>query len=316
MRNGKRISQAGTSQSGVALITALLVVAIVTVIATGMASRQQLDIRRSGNVLDHDQAYMFALGVESWGRSILMQDRRDNSVDNLSEPWATVLPPLIVEGGTVAGHIEDMQGRFNINNLVKDGKPSAIDTQRFERLLKSLGLTPGLSQAVIDWIDSDSDKISANGAEDGEYIARTPPYRTANGMINSISELRLINGFSREAVESLAPFISALPAYTHININTASPEILMTLADDITKTDAEAMIEDRGTEGYTDIQKFITSPTIKSRNLPPDGLGISSNYFIVDAASRFGKGQVRLLSLVHRTMDNKVQTLIRAQGVH
>lgn len=313
----KRIQRSNlTPQSGVALITALLVVAIVTVIATGMASRQQLDIRRSGNVLDHDQAYLFALGVESWGRSILSQDRRDNSVDNLAENWATVLPPLSVEGGNVAGHIEDMQGRFNINNLVKDNKPNAVDMQRFERLLKHLELKPTLSQAVIDWLDSDSERISMDGAEDSEYMVHNPPYRAANGMISSISELRLINGFTKDSIERLSPFISALPAYTNININTASPEVLMTLADGLSATDAEAMTEDRGTRGYTDLQKFLTSPTIKSRNIPADGLGLNSNYFMVDAASRFGKGQVRLLSLIHRTDDNKAKTLVRAQGVY
>ena len=305
------------SQSGVALITALLVVAIVTVIATGMATRQQLDIRRSSNILERDQAYLLALGVESWGKNILIQDRRDNTVDNLSEAWATVLPPLSVEGGIVAGHIEDLQGRFNINNLVnKDGKPSDVDVKRFERLLKALELNPNLSAAVIDWIDSDSANMPGNGAEDGEYMGRTPPYRTANIIMNSASELRLVNGFTKEAVARLEPFISALPAYTHININTARPEILMTLADNLTKTDADAMIEDRGKKGYPGIPTFIASPTIKSRNIPADGLGISSDYFIVDAASRFGKGQVRLLALIQRTADNKAQTLVRAQGVY
>lgn len=305
-----------TSQSGVALITALLVVAIVTVIATGMATRQQLDIRRSANILDRDQAYLLALGVESWGRSILIQDRRENNVDNLSEVWATVLPPLNVEGGEIAGHIEDMQGRFNINNLVKDGKPSPVDVQRFERLLRGLELNPNLSQAVIDWIDSDSETMPGNGAEDGEYLGHNPPYRTANNIISSISELRLVNGFTKEAVARLEPFISALPAYTLINVNTAPPEIFMMLADDLTKTDAEAILEDRGTKGYAEIQAFITSPTLKSRNIPADGLGVSSDYFRVDAASHFGKGQVRLLALIHRTADNKAQTLVRAQGVY
>ena len=316
MRNSNHTSSSDRSQSGVALITALLVVAIVTVIATGMATRQQLDIRRSGNVLEHDQAYMFALGVESWARSILIEDRRDNAIDNLSEIWATVLPPISVEGGNVTGHVEDMQGRFNINNLIKDGKLSPVDVQRFERLLKSLELNSTLSQAVADWIDSDSETISGDGAEDSEYMGHTPPYRAANTVINSVSELRLVKGFTKDAVARLEPFISALPTYTHININTAPPEILMILADDLTKADADAMIEDRGTKGYADIQKFIASPTIKSRNIPVDGLGISSDYFTVDAASNFGKGQVRLLSLIYRTADNKAQTLIRAQGVY
>ncbi len=305
------------SQSGVALITAMLVTAIVVVIAVSMATRQQLDIRRSANVLEGDQAYLFALGVESWALGILAQDRRDNTSDNLGEIWATVLPPLDVEGGKVAGRIEDMQGRYNLNNLVgADGRPSAPDIARFQRLLRALQLDPALAQPLVDWIDPDSEKVSLDGAEDNDYLLRTPPYRAGNAPLSSVSELRLIKGFAAEAVARLTPFVCALPVRTDINVNTAKAEVLMTLADNLSKADADGMVQDRGLKGYPDILKFLDSPMVKSRNIKQEGLKVESSYFLVDAAAQYGRGQARLFSLVSRTADGKTQVVMRGQGAY
>lgn len=305
-----------SSQSGVALITALLVTAIVVVIAVSMASRQQLDIRRSANVLEGDQAYLFALGVESWALAVLAQDGRDNKSDNLGEAWATMLPPIDVEGGKVAGRLEDMQARFNLNSLVNGGTPSRSNMLRFERLLRALQLDPVLAQAVVDWIDPDSERISLDGAEDADYLLRTPPYRAANAPLASVSELRLIKGFTAEAVTRLAPFVAALPTHiVNININTARPEVLMVLADNLSKTDAEGMVRDRGLKGYPNIQQFTDSPMVKSRNIRQEGTSVSSDYFLLDAAAQYGRGQTQLYSLIERiTTDGKVRVVMRGQG--
>ncbi len=311
MRRGTR------SQSGVALITAMLVTAIVVVIAVSMATRQQLDIRRSANVLEGDQAYLFALGVESWALGILAQDGRDNTSDNLGEIWATVLPPLDVEGGKVTGRIEDMQARYNLNNLVgADGRPSAPDMARFQRLLRALQLDSVLAQSLVDWIDPDSEKVSLDGAEDNDYLLRTPPYRAANAPLSSVSELRLIKGFTAEVVTRLIPFVCALPLRTDININTAKAEVLMTLGDNISKADADGMVQDRGPKGYPDILKFLDSPMVKSRDIKQEGFAVASSYFLIDAAAQYGRGQARLFSLVSRTPDGKTQVVMRGQGAY
>ncbi|MFZ5594437.1 MAG: type II secretion system minor pseudopilin GspK [Pseudomonadota bacterium] len=304
------------SQSGVALITALLVTAIVVVIAVSMTSRQQLDIRRSANVLEGDQAYLLALGVESWALGVLAQDQRDNKSDNLSEAWATMLPPIDVEGGKVAGRIEDMQARFNLNNLVQGGRLSNPDIQRFQRLLRTLQIDPALAQAVVDWIDPDSERISLDGAEDDDYLLRNPPYRAANAPLTSVSELRLIKGFTADIVTRLAPFVTALPTRTDININTARPEVLMTLADNLSKTDAEGLVQDRGLKGYPDIQRFIDSPMVKSRNIPAAGLSVASGYFLLDANAQYGRRQTQLYSLITRTTDGKASVVLRGQGAY
>jgi hypothetical protein len=134
---GQAECPASSRQRGVALITALLVVSLVTVIAVAMATRQHIDVRLTGNLVHGEQAYAYALAAESWARVILRRDDIQSDHDSLDEDWATALPPIAVEGGQVSGKIEDLQGRFNINNLVMpDGKVSEADVAYFRRLLE------------------------------------------------------------------------------------------------------------------------------------------------------------------------------------
>ena len=84
-------------QRGVAIITALLIVAIATTVSISISTRLQLDVRRTGNVVAGDQAYLYTLAAESWSQRILKQDRKDSEIDHLGEDWAIELPPLPVE---------------------------------------------------------------------------------------------------------------------------------------------------------------------------------------------------------------------------
>ena len=105
-------------QRGVALVTALLVVSLATMAAVSMVTHQHVDVRRTGNLLHGEQAYAYALAAESWAPVIMNRDKEDTEIDMLGEDWATALPPISVDGGFVNGLISDLQGRFNVNNLV------------------------------------------------------------------------------------------------------------------------------------------------------------------------------------------------------
>jgi general secretion pathway protein K len=302
-------------QAGVALLTALLIVAIATVAAVAMAARQQLDIRRTGNVLDADQAYLFTLGVESWAKEILARDRRDGEIDHPEEDWATILPPIAVEGAVVAGRIEDLQGRFNLNNLVDtEGKASEDDVQRFRRLLAALELDEGLADAVVDWVDSDIDPRFPNGAEDSVYLGLTPPYRAANALMESPSELLLVNGFTREIYDTLAPYVGTLPARTAVNVNTASAPVLVALTEGITESDAAQLIDERGDKGYQTVDDFLAHPLLKERRQTITNISVSTSYFMIYANSRFERSKVDLHSLVARSADARVRVVRRSQG--
>ncbi len=303
-------------QTGVALITALLITAIATIAAVAMAARQQLDIRRAGNVIDIDRAYMFALGAEDWGKQILRNDRRDNQTDNLEEDWATVLPPLEVEGGVVAGKIEDMQGRFNLNNLVNNGAASAPDRQIFERLLQNAGLNVDIIDAVIDWMDQDDRQTFPDGAEDIEYLQLDVPYRTPNAPMASPSELALVMGMSYEDYTTIAPYVTALPERTTVNVNTAPAQVLMAVVDGLTESEAEQIIEDRTDTPFEDINSFMSHTLVQDKTVNQGSIGVASNYFMINAVTKFDQGRTNLYSLVLRTPNAAVQVIMRAQDVY
>jgi general secretion pathway protein K len=265
-----------------------------------MATRQHIDVRLTGNLLHGEQAYAYALAAESWARVILRRDDNESQHDSLDEDWATALPPIAVEGGQVSGRIEDLQGRFNINNLVKqDGKPSEADVAYFRRLLEILKLEPTLTDALLDWIDADINVRFPDGAEDQNYLSGSIPYRTANGPLVSTSELRLVAGFDQNTVRLLEPYVTALPGRTLINVNTASPVVLLALHKDFTQSDVDALITGRGETGYQTVQAFMGQDALAGRELE-EPVDVKSQYFLVHTDIIIGQGQVHLGSLVTR----------------
>jgi general secretion pathway protein K len=176
-----------TKQRGVAIVLAMGVVALAAMAATALMITQSTWSRQSELTADHVQAQaLIQAGVE-WSRAVLGNDRRSNNVDHLGEPWALRLPPMPVENGELAGYIEDQQGLFNLNNLVKNGKVNLAQLANFQRLLSVLGLPPALAGALVDWIDADSEPQPQGGAEDETYLALQPPYLTANRPLTDVA---------------------------------------------------------------------------------------------------------------------------------
>ena len=307
------------AQRGVALITALLVVALATVAAVAMASRQQLDVRRTANLLQGDQAYAYAQAVEDWARVVLRRDAEDNNIDKLDDNWAQRLSPIAVPGGQVDGYIIDLQGRFNLNNLAKpDPTPENLndnpDFVYFQNLLTALELNDQLALAVLDWVDADFETRFPDGAEDDVYLSAEVPYRAANRPFQSISELRLVKGFDATVWNKLAPYVSALPPGTALNINTAAAPLLQALLEDLTPTDAEQLVEARGEEGYESVQVFLQKNEVfAGREVEEAGLAVASQYYLARSEISVGSARAQVFSVLHRT-NNGVLTLARTQG--
>jgi general secretion pathway protein K len=328
-------------QQGVALIVAILVVAIATVLAIAMVDRLNLDIRRTENLIHSEQAYVYAQGAEIIATAALFQDRQKNKYDSMDEAWATPLPPVPVEGGAVMGKLTDLQACFNINNLnrIINSANFNEDLQRFNRLLTAVAVSPALASAVVDWLDSDMQTTPPDGAEDDWYIGLTPPYRAANGPITSISELRMIKGFEQtdtsstdgNAFDKLAPYICALPIATAININTAPDMVLKSLSADLTDDDVAKIIEHRngGTdpEDKSHAEPFETMEQFKAfmqNDLKKPGFAaanatanmtVASNYFLLDATAQIGNNRSQLYSIIARDDNGKCHVVARSQGV-
>ncbi|MCW8919198.1 MAG: type II secretion system minor pseudopilin GspK [Gammaproteobacteria bacterium] len=319
----------GRRQGGVALINALLVVALATSVAVAMVSRQQFDIRRTGNLLQAGQAGLYADGVEVWASQVLRRDRQENRRDHREETWATILPPMPVAGGSIAGYIDDLQGRFNLNSLVVAGQPDPEAVAQFQRLLAVLRegnpaqaprLSLELAAVVIDWIDADQEITFPGGAEDETYMRHEQPYRTANGPLHSPTELLLLEGVDAQLYQLLRPHVTALPVEgapgTRINVNTATPEVLRSLVEGMSPGDAEALIEGRGAEGYADVAAFLAQEALAGRALQAERLTVASEYFLVVGQVQFGALSQQRHSVLQRDATGASRTLMRAQGTY
>ncbi len=300
------------AQRGVALVTALLVVALAVTAAVAMATRLHVDVRRTGNLLHGEQAYAYALSAENWAYVILRKDAKDNKHDAADEDWATALPPISVEGGVVSGRITDLQGRFNVNNLVNAaGEPVEGEIAYFRRLLEILELDPSLSSALQDWIDPDINATFPNGAEDDAYLLLDPPYRAANRPLVSFSELRLVQGFTAEVIAALEPHVTALPVPTTLNVNTATPQLLLALDEQMTAQDVEQLVAERERAAFVDVASFLSHDALAGLQLAVQP-GVASNWFRVLTDVQVGSGQARVVSLLER-VDGKLRIVSRTR---
>jgi general secretion pathway protein K len=301
-------------QRGVAILTALLVVAVGTIIAVDLVWQSTLDQRRTAAALAADQSLMFALGAEAWVADVLRQDLVDSpDSDHLGELWATDTVPLPFEGGVIAGRVEDLQGRFNLNNLIgEDGEEDELARQQFERLLALLELDSALAGNVIDWLDSNVEQHFPTGAEDSTYTDQDPPYRTANTLITSPSELMAIAGFDLERYRRIAPYVTALPRGTTLNVNTASDMLIASLSDDIDLSLAASLIDERGDAEFPDVETVfadLIAPEMFAR------IGGVSEHFLLTGTVVMGSNQMTLRSVLQRDNSGLTRALFRSFGV-
>ena len=303
-------------QRGVALITAVVLVAIATVLAARVGTEAALDLRRTSGIGALNQGWHVALGAEAWAAEILRKDLQDSTRDELNEAWAQPLPPLPVDGGTIEGGLEDMQGRFNLNNLLRaDGTADEQNLERFSRLLQLAGVDQRFAGALADWLDSDTVERFPDGAEDGVYLSQVPGYRAANGPVTSVSELLALPGFTLDDYARLRPHVAALPAGTRINVCTATPLVLAALVEGGTDFgDAEALARNRSDGCFpqlTDLQATLDPDQYQAL---AQLVGESSSWFRSVAVVSIGTSQLTLYSLLERNSAGGVRTVLRSSG--
>lgn len=300
------------SNRGVALITAILITALAGTVAAGLAWDSALDMRRTTVLLYRDQAYQVALGAESWLLSILRQDLEDTETDHLGEIWASDLPGLPIDGGEVFGSVEDLQGRFNINNLIgQDGEIDEPSLQQFRRLLLALGIDPRFAGIAADWIDANQDAEFPDGAEDSIYTGLIPPYRTANQILSNASELAALEGIDKATFDTLLPHIAALPGRTAVNVNTATAAVLQSLDEEMSVADVERLLAERAESGFTDIESTFSS-VVKPEVL--NQLEETTNYFQLKVVVRIDTVRITYFSLLERGPRGDVTPILRSLG--
>jgi general secretion pathway protein K len=234
-------------QRGIAMLVAILLVALGTIIAAAVAYESAMTARRGSATLSFDESLLVAQGAEAlaaYGLRTVMQQVTSGGnkggsgtggsggpIVTPTQPWAEPYGPVeVVPGMTLEASLEDLEGRFNVNWLVSytgpnSGKPDPVMLDSFKYLLQLVQVDPKWADMIVDWIDRD-DVAQSQGAEDGTYLGQNPPYRAANQYITSTSELLALPNFGRENYAKLAPYITALPPDSKLNICSAKAIVL------------------------------------------------------------------------------------------
>jgi len=304
-------------QRGVALITAVLIVALATILAVNVGFRGMLDQRRSATLFSLDQSYEIALGAEAWAADFLLQDARESKTDHLGETWARPLPPLPIEGGAVEGRLDDQQGRFNLNNLVfQDGTTNPEAVKQLERVLAALQIETAWATTMADWIDLDAQPGFPDGAEDSVYTGQNPAHLAANMPITRTSELMVLPGFGAERYGKLKPYVSALPVGTKLNVCTAPGIVLDALSDDTREfgVNPKDLADRRKDACFPSLEELRGALGDEAYNKVKNSLTESSNYFRATVWVTIGTTQFTLYSLLARSGAGTVRPQLRSFG--
>jgi general secretion pathway protein K len=330
-RSLRRVPQhVGRHQRGVALIIALVLVSLATILAWKIGYDGYLERRRSTGVLAVEQALQFGMGAEALAADALVKSREQSPQDTLAQPWAqpTQALPITSENnpdgepiGMLQGSLEDMQGRFNLNSLghvMPNGQPDPVPLAQFERLLASLQLETKWAQIARDWIDQDQIASIPDGAEDAVYTSQTPPYLAGNWPMTSATELMAMPEFGIERYLKLAPYVTALPnANSIINICTASALVIESLADGLAgeySDNPDAFLIGRKTGCFPDLKTLQNSMPATQWQKVSTQVVESTSYFRLTTHVTLGTTEFTLYSLLFRGSGGKVTPLLRSFG--
>ena len=298
------------SQGGIALMTVMLVLSVVTVVLVAMSSDRQMDIRRTENQLRTIQAWEYVYGLEAWAIKQLKIDVTNNLYDDLTDKWNKPLTSKPIPEGNIQAEIVDLQGRINLNNLLIDGEASEEDILRLKRLLINLKINTDLVDVMLDWIDADMDLRTPNSAEDETYSKFTPPYRSANVPFSDVSELLRLKGMTLKDYKKLLPYIYVANERTPININTASAVVLRTFAPDITKNQAESLYNASG-KPFKEIEEFLKDEAMEGIVINKESISVASHHFLLSGQIDMGKNVLIFDSQLNRNDLGEVKVVKR-----
>jgi len=306
----------GTDERGAALLSVLLLVAVMAVIAATALDRLTLAARIAGSAAAIDQGRAYSLAAEQIAlRRVADLVTRDPTRLTLAGDWLERDFILPLPGGEGRARLSDANNCFNLNSLVAETSPGrfsqrAVAVRQFSELMALLGVDRGEAESVAaataDWIDSDSNEAPL-GAEDGAYRALEISYLPANRMMAHISEWRAVRGVTFKIYARMTPWICVLPAAdpVKLNVNTLTPEraplVAMLMPGEISLADARAALAARPAGGYGSSAGFWQTRALERLD-PPGGVGdqagVTSRWLALTAQVRLGDGDLTARSLI------------------
>ena len=319
------------NERGAALLTVLLLVAVMSVVAATALERVALATRMTGNGGAIDQARAYA----DAGTQIARMRIGDLVASNparitLAGGWMGTPQSIPVPGGIATARVTDGGNCFNLNSVVTGESEASlkvrpIGVSQFQALLQALGVdarqAQGAAAALADWIDSDS-VTQPGGAEDETYAQAPRPYRAANRMMVDASELRAVNGITPAIYDLARPWLCALPVtdLSPININTLlptqAPLFAMLLPGQLSVAQARQLLAQRPPDGYGSTVQFWAMPSLSG--LSPmtevaEQVKLTTGFFEVDVSVNVGGTQLVERALID-ARENPATIVRRSWG--
>lgn len=303
-------------EEGAALLTVLLLVAVMAVVAATALERVALATRMTGNGGAIDQARAYADAGTALARLRIGDLVAANPARmTLAGGWMGVPKTIPLPGANATATVRDGGNCFNLNSVVTGESEAALKVRpagvtQFQGLLEALGVdarqAAAAAAALADWIDSD-DVPQPGGAEDDVYAQASRPYRTANRMMIDPSELRAVAAVTPAIYDLVRPWVCALPVtdLSPININTLLPDqaplFAMLLPGQIGIAQARQMLAQRPPDGYGSTVQFWAMPALAG--LSPmtevaEQVKLTTGFFDVTVAVDVGGTQVVERALV------------------
>ncbi|GAB5488185.1 MAG: type II secretion system minor pseudopilin GspK [Parasphingorhabdus sp.] len=302
-------------ERGVALLTVLLLVAVIAVLAAHSIDRLAGATKLAANSRELEQAKSYLIAAESIGMQSAEQlvvaspGRTTNFGD-----WNGREQSFPVPGGLISATLSDGGNCFNINSLVKQTQnifsPRPEGIEQFTRLMGLLDVPQRnafeIVAAAVDWLDSDT-ITSPGGAEDDYYLQLEEPYRTANTLMVDTSEVRAIKGMTAEIYRQIAPWICALPTsdLSPMNVNTLRPEqavlLAMLSARQIDIVRGRQFLAQRPELGYASLNDFWAQPYPTSLGASPEVQSqtkLTTRWFRLDATIEMQNAVVEERALI------------------
>jgi type II secretory pathway component PulK len=196
------------NNKGVALITVLIIVFLITAIISNITVTNYRVIKRLTNQKIMEQCYSILYAAVDFGRAGLATSAATSSIDTSSDIWAQPIPKTnIVDNIYMSGYIVDEQSKFNINDLVNNGQVNLAVLNQFSVLLTELNIPSAVAQAVAYYMAAPANE----GSIMNDYTAGNPAYRPAGKPLVDLSELMLVKGMQPEWVYKLNQYVTAIP---------------------------------------------------------------------------------------------------------
>lgn len=294
-------------ECGTAIIVALFVTALVAAAAIAMIEHLRIDIRRSQLILNNNQANLYAQGSIAWAKDQLLNDLKQKQPGKVVDRTPILSPVNQVNNAKISSIIYDAQGKLNLNNLT-DPAFQVVFTRLIQVVLPGIDLATAqnITHGVVDWITPGIN----NSPFDQYYAKLIPSYRSAHQAMMSVSELRMIRGMTPALYMKLAPWVTALPIKTKMNINSVPIPVLMSFAPTIHQETAKSLDQLRRQSPLGSLDMLNNFADIKNSPIGQSYLDVSSDFFLVKTNVTIGDQRMTLYTLMMRLLKNSQPTII------